>query len=151
MKKSIFTVAMLFFGSHAFATTIQPTILGDWNLNNRACTSNTPINDGVLKITVKFNDDKTFVLKRLVADCETEIKGTYNVEGMKVIFTSATSQSCTQTAPQPMIETYSMYAACHTDTELILVATGSKAAACPTGDALILSYERIQPATEKTR
>jgi hypothetical protein len=70
---------------------------------------------------------------------------------MKIIFTSATSQSCNQTTPQPMPETYSMYAACHTDTELILVASGSKAAACPAGDALVLSYERVQPVVENIK
>lgn len=141
MKKVFLAFMILLAGSLASAST-ETTILGDWHLSSRACTSNTPINDGVVKINVTFNADKSYILHRQVADCETEIKGTYGVEGMRIIFTSATSQSCTDTSPQPMPETYSMYAAHLTDTNLVLVASGSKAAACPAPDALILNYER---------
>jgi len=141
MKKLFLLVYVLFAGSLALAST-ETEIIGEWNLGSRACTSNTPIQDGVQGINVTFNTDKSFELLRTVANCETKIKGTYAVEGMRIIFTSATSQSCTDTSPQPMPETYSMYAAYLGLMDMVLVATGSKAAACPAPDALILNYER---------
>jgi hypothetical protein len=143
MTKLFLAAAMILVGSYALAA--QPTILGEWNLSSRACTSNTPLNDGAVQINVVFNVDSTYVLKRTAAGCQTEIKGTYAVEGRKVVFTSVTAQNCTDTFPQPMPETYSMYAAYHSEAELVLVATGNKAVACPSTDALILNYEKVQP------
>lgn len=155
MKKIFFITAMTFVCSYAFAdnggkkfTSPQTSILGEWTLGSRSCTSNTPISDGIIigpdQISVRFNADKSYNLKRLISGCETNITGTYTVEAMKIIFTSTFSQSCTDTFPQPMPETYSMYAAHLNETKLVLVATGNKATACPASDALILNYERVQ-------
>lgn len=150
--KKITLAAMIFLGPYVLAkdtnqplTTNQPTVLGGWDLSSRACTSNTPLNDGVVQINVRFNDDSSFELKRIAAGCQTEIKGSYAIDGRKITFMAATSQSCNDTSPQPMPETYSMYAAYLNDTELVLVATGTKAVACPATDALILNYEKVQP------
>lgn len=148
--KKIFLLTAILFGPYSLAVgqkvvSRQPTVLGEWNLESRACTSNTPLNDGLVQINVRFNSDNTFELKRIAAGCQTEIKGTYAVDGRKINFMSVTSQSCNDTSPVPMPETYSMYAAYINDTDLVLVATGTKAAACPASDALILNYQKIQP------
>ena len=150
--KQVFLAALIFLGSYTLARAgnkllapDQTSVLGEWDLTSRACTSNTPLNDGAVQINVRFNDDETFELKRIVAGCQTEIKGTYAIDGRKINFMAVTSQSCNDTSPQPMPDTYSMYAAYLNETELVLVATGTKAAACPATDALILNYEKLQP------
>jgi hypothetical protein len=149
MKTILFAV-MLFIGSSAFAET-PPSVVGEWNLVSRICTSNTPTNDGFRvgpdKIGVTFNYDQTFELRKTVAGCETVIHGTYLVDGMKIGFSATSSQSCKETSPQPMVDSYSMYLAHQSDNEIVLVATGDKAAACPAGDALVLDYVRVPGAS----
>lgn len=150
MKKILVSTIVL-AASYAVAATPapapQPTLVGNWNLTSRACTSNAPINDGV-KIgtdTVKVDNkaDNTFSYVTNIAGCETTVTGTYAADGMKVDYTTATSQSCKDTAPAPMVETMSIFYAYLSDTEAVTVTTGDKAAmSCPAGDALVMHFDK---------
>ncbi len=125
----------------------QPTLVGHWNLTSRACTSNAPINDGVKigtdTVKVENNADHTFSYVTNIAGCETTVNGVYAADGMKVDYTTATSQSCKDTAPAPMIETMSIFYAYLSDTEAVTVTAGDKATmSCPAGDALIMHFDK---------
>jgi len=148
MKKMILTTVLL-AASTGFAA--DPTIEGTWNVTSRACTSNAAINDGVKigvdKLSVIQNADKTFEYKMNVGGCETIVKGTYVQDGMKVTYSSLTSQSCKDANPVPMIDSYSLFIAYLSDTEAVTVTTGDKAAmVCPAGDALVVHYAKEAPA-----
>lgn len=143
-------LAALFLSVEASVPVLaQTTILGEWSLSGRACTSSAPTQDGFKigsdEIHVLFNADQSYELRRTAAGCKTIVTGTYGIDAMKITFTAVTSQTCKQTSPQPMPETYSMFVACLNDEHMVLVATGSKAiVACPEDDALILNYAKTQ-------
>lgn len=124
-----------------------PTIVGNWNLTSRACTSNAPINDGVKigtdTVKVENKGDNTFSYVTNIGGCETTVTGTYMADGMKVDYTTATSQSCKDASPAPMVETMSIFYAYLSDTEAVTVTTGDKAAmSCPAGDALVMHFDK---------
>lgn len=154
--KKILLSTMILAASSAFAADptppapAEPSVVGNWNLTSRACTSNAAINDGVKigsdTISVENKDDNTFSYKTNIAGCETTVMGTYKVDGMKVEYTTATSQSCKDTAPAPMVETMSVFFAYLSDKEAVTVTTGDKAAlSCPAGDALVMHFDREVP------
>lgn len=154
MKKIILTTVLL-AASYGFADeptppepAPAPSIQGVWELKSRACSSNAEINDGLKlgpdSIYVSNNADNSFQYKMNVGGCETNVTGTYLVEGMKVTYTSASSQSCKEAAPVPLAETVSVFFAYLSDKEAVTVHTGDKAAAsCPAGDALIMHFDRV--------
>jgi hypothetical protein len=150
MKKMILSTVLL-ASSIGFAAppapAPEPSLEGTWNVTSRACTSNAAINDGVKigqdKLSVTQNADKTFEYKMNVGGCETTVKGTYAVDGMKVTYTALTTQGCKDNAPKPMSETFSSYVAYLSATEAVIVTTGDKAAmVCPAGDALVVHYAK---------
>lgn len=146
MKKIL--LPLLLTASYAFAdeTPPEPTIVGNWNLTSRACTSNTPINDGVKigtdTVSVENKADGTFEYKTNFAGCAGTLTGTYVADGMKVDYTTATSQSCKDAAPTPMVASISIFYAYLSETEAVTITTGDQAAmSCPAGDALILHFD----------
>ena len=154
MKKILLTTIVLATSS-AFAMYAEPapspTIVGNWNLTSRACTSNTQINDGVKigtdTISIENKDDNTFSYKTNIGGCETTVLGTYAADGMKVDYTTVTSQSCKDAAPTPLVEKMSVFFAYLSDTEAVTVTTGDKASmSCPAGDALIMHFNKNVPA-----
>jgi hypothetical protein len=153
--KKIFFATVLLATSYGFAAdpapAPEPSIQGTWNLTSRACTSNALINDGVKigqdTIAVTNNADNSFQYKTNIGGCETTVNGTYMLDGMKVTYTSTSSQSCKETAPVPMTDTHSMYVAYLSDLAAVTVTTGDKAAmSCPAGDALVMHFDKA-PAT----
>jgi hypothetical protein len=152
MKKILFSTIAL-AASYTFAAGTppqQPSLVGTWDLTSRACTSNAPINDGVKigtdKISVEQKADNTFSYVTNIGGCQTTINGTYVADGMKVDYTTVTSQSCKNKAPTPMVEKMSLFFAYLSDTEAVTVTTGNKAAmSCPAGDALVMHFNKIMP------
>ncbi len=144
MKKIIFT-GILLAASYGFAA--APSIQGTWELTSRACTSNAQINDGMKigqdSVYISNNADNTFQYKMTVGGCETRVTGVYTVDGMKVTYTSASSQSCKELNPVPMNDTHSVFFAYLSDKEAVTVLTGDKAAmSCPAGDALLMHFDK---------
>lgn len=151
MKKILLTTVM-FAAAYAYADAPPatpapaPTVIGTWNMTTRACTSNAAAHDGMKAgdtIVLKNNDDNTFELTSTMGGCATDMKGAYAVDGMKVDYTSATSQSCKDADAQPLVGTVSVYFAYLSDTEAVTVQTGDSAAmVCPQGDALITHFNK---------
>lgn len=125
----------------------KPTLVGNWNLTSRDCTSNAQINDGVKigadTVKVENKEDNTFSYKTNINGCETTVEGTYQADGMKVDYTTATSKGCKDANPTPLVEKMSVFFAYLSDTEAVTVTTGDKAAmSCPAGDALVMHFEK---------
>jgi hypothetical protein len=144
--KTIILTTVLLAASYGFAAG-EPSLEGTWELTSRACTSNAQINDGVKigqdKIAVTNNADNSFQYKMDVGGCETTMIGSYVVDGMKVTYTTASSQSCKDATPVPMIDTHTIFFAYLSATEAVTVTTGDKAAmSCPAGDALVMHFDR---------
>ena len=153
MKKILLTTIML-AASYALAAepapAPAPTIVGKWNLTSRACTSNATINDGVKigadTVAIDNKADNTFEYSMTVGGCLTTVKGAYVADGMKVDYTTATSQGCKDADAHPMVDTYTTFYAYLSDTEAVTVTTGDKAAmSCPAGDALVMHFSKEVP------
>lgn len=148
--KTLLITTLVLAASSAFAadpTPTEPSVVGKWNLTSRACTSNAQINDGVKigtdTVKVENKGDNSFSYTTNIGGCETTVMGTYKVDGMKVDYTTATSKSCKDANPSPMVETMSVFFAYLSDSEAVTVTTGDKAAmSCPAGDALVMHFDR---------
>jgi len=148
--KTILLSAALLAASYSFAATpasVLDDMEGTWNVKSRACTSNTPINDGIKlgqdKISVTHKADKTFEYKTNIGGCETIVKGTYELDNMKATYNSNSYQGCKDANPSPRNESFSIYIAYLNEDEAVTVATGEQAAmSCPAGDALVVHYTK---------
>lgn len=128
-----------------------PTLNGTWNLVERSCSSNSVPKDGMKigtdTMAITNNNDKTFTSRATLGGCETVMNGTYTVDGMLVTYTAMSSQSCKDVAPVPMSESHSLFFAYLSDAEAVAISTDAKAEiSCPPGDALVLRFQKVQPA-----
>lgn len=135
------------FSAIAYAATTDLT--GTWRLASRECSSQAPVNDGLMlnhdEVQITYDGDSKFFYKSVIHGCAYWAAGTYEVDNDQLQQTILESQSCKDESAKSTRMTLHFTVTQQGEHHLTLATSGTDAAAvCPPGDTLLSHYLKTQ-------